>query len=412
MTPWQYARLPLKKIETLAMKFISQMEKARNPKTGELYATEYIEKHVDAIKSWTSWNSKTIGNRKLKVAKLNPRPLASKEKLPPPEELRRLLYASTTPKRTRVVIAGTAHAGLRFMSYGDYKGTDGIRIKDFPELKIVTDEKRRQKEVIFEKKPAWCRIRWNLSKTRKPYESKWSVEACDVLKDYLDDRIRSGEILDLESGIVVTTEEDRRRLDVPHEKLGVLDASPFLCSGKVAKLVKDAMDAIGLNARPYIWRHFFDSKMMVAQDKGYIIHAYQQFLMGHTGDIEATYTLNKQLPPDIEEGLSESYRKIQPLLQTKVTNGDLVSEEKARRISKTMLFTTIGFSEKEIEELKLLDKKDDEITEIVNGKILQVAKPSKRDEVYVKPEKMEEFHSKGYDYHASLPDGRVVMRLG
>ena len=115
MTPWQYARLPLKKIETLAMKFISQMEKARNPRTGELYATEYIEKHVDAIKSWTSWNSKTIGNRKLKVAKLNPRPLASKEKLPPPEELGRLLYSATTPKRTRVVIAGTAHAGLRFM---------------------------------------------------------------------------------------------------------------------------------------------------------------------------------------------------------------------------------------------------------------------------------------------------------
>ena len=384
MAPWEFANLPRREMENITMDFVDEMEKAINPQSGELYASEYIEKHIDAVKSWARWNSKPF-ERKIAVAQLNPRPRASKEVLPTQEELRGLLYAATTPLRTRVIISGTAHGGLRFMSYGDYKGADGLRIKDFPELKIICDTNGKQKEVSFEKVPAQVVIRWNLSKIRKEYRSKWSEEACEILKQYLDSRIHAGEFLTPESGIIVTTDENRKRLDVPHGKLGVEDRSPFICSNKISTLVRRAMDAVGLSQRPYIWRHYFDTSLMSAESKGYITHSFGQFLMGHEGDMEVTYTLNKQtLPQQLVDTIHESYKKCQTLLQTRLTSDDIVSEEKARRISKIQLFSSLGFSEKEIEEKKLLEKKEEEVLEIVKSKILSASQ--KKPQLYVKPE--------------------------
>ena len=40
-------------------------------------------------------------------------------------------------------------------------------------------------------------------------------------------------------------------------------------------------------------RAYFDTQLMVAENHGKISHAYRQFFMGHSDDIEARYTTNK-----------------------------------------------------------------------------------------------------------------------
>lgn len=410
ITPWEYSRLSLRKMEDILMDHVSRMERTINSKTGEEYSQKYIEKFVDSVKSWAEWNGKKF-QRKIIIGPTNYTPVSMRERIPTQEEMSRVLYASTTPLRTRVIIAGTGHGGLRFMSYGDFRGTDGLRLKDFPELKIVCDnETGLQKEVVFQKLPSFVTIRWNLSKIRKEYRAPVSEEEAEMIVQWLNSRIRAGEFLNHESGIIVTTEATRRRLRIPQEKLGVSDRSRFLCSGKVSQLVRVAMRASGLPWRSYVWRSYFDSVLTAAESKGWITHAFQQFLMGHEGDIERTYSLNKkQLPDYLTEELRESYRKCQTLLQTKTTNADLVNEEKARKISKISMFMSLGFSEKEIEEQKLLEKKEEELIQIVKTKITDCVSAARKPQLFVKSEEVDLVAKDGYRWVGNLSDGRCVM---
>ena len=76
---------------------------------------------------------------------------------------------------------------------------DGLKIKDFPELRIRTDENGKQKEVTLEKVPVFVVVRSNLSKLRLEYRTQLAEEGAEILKEWLDKRIRSGEVLGPES---------------------------------------------------------------------------------------------------------------------------------------------------------------------------------------------------------------------
>lgn len=44
---------------------------------------------------------------------------------------------------------------------------------------------------------------------------------------------------------------------------------------------------------------------MIVEMDGVIIRDFRVFWMGHRGDIEHTYTLNKQLPKDVREKIAQ-----------------------------------------------------------------------------------------------------------
>jgi hypothetical protein len=50
----------------------------------------------------------------------------------------------------------------------------------------------------------------------------------------------------------------------------------------------------GFPWRPYVLRSYFETQMVIAESKGWVIRDYRQFFMGHSGDIEHVYTLNKR----------------------------------------------------------------------------------------------------------------------
>ena len=128
ITPGKLAKLPVAKIENLAMDFINDFEtKKTNPETGKKYAPGYIESHLKAIKSWASWKGKPF-RRKIKVRNSSKRPTLEDERSPTQQELHSVLYAASTPLRARVSISLTAFSGPRLEVQGDYLGLDGLRI--------------------------------------------------------------------------------------------------------------------------------------------------------------------------------------------------------------------------------------------------------------------------------------------
>ena len=199
--------------------------------------------------------------------------------------------------RARCACALLAHSGLRIETLGNYEGTDGLRIKDFPEMKIENGE------VIYEKVPTMIVVRRELSKGGHQYFTFLSEEGCEYLKDYLESRLKEGEKLMLNSPILTPK----------------VTPKPFIRSTNIGDMIRAAIRKAGFKWRPYVLRAYFDTQLMLAESKGMVLRDYRQFWMGHKGDIENRYTTNKcRLPEGVIEDMREAYKRSQEYLQTRV----------------------------------------------------------------------------------------------
>jgi hypothetical protein len=89
-----------------------------------------------------------------------------------------------------------AFAGLRPQSLGNHDGSDGLMLKDLPEMRVEGSE------AVFEKIPMMVIVRPTLSKARHKYFTFLGSEGCTYIKEYLEARIRSGEQLKPESPLI------------------------------------------------------------------------------------------------------------------------------------------------------------------------------------------------------------------
>jgi hypothetical protein len=171
-------------------------------------------------------------------------------------------------------------------------------LKDLPELKIEDGK------VNFEKIPTIVIVRPTLSKAKHKYFTFLSNEGCTYLKEYLEERIRSGEELNPLSPLI------------SHERKATAQKK-FMVTRKITHLIRQSMGRAGVYKRPYVLRAYFDTNMIIAESKGKISHPYLQFLMGHNGDIEARYSTNKGvLPPEMIEDMRKCYKECEPFLST------------------------------------------------------------------------------------------------
>src|SRR3989449_8425626 len=100
----------------------------------------------------------------------------------------------------------------------------------------------------------------------------------------------------------------------------------------IGDLMRHPLRSAGFDWRPYVLRRYFDTRLMLAEADGLIIRDYRQFWMGHSGDIEHTYTVNKGLSKDVVEKMRGSYAKAaEKYLETTgrkegVTKEDMIGE--------------------------------------------------------------------------------------
>jgi len=347
------------------------------------YSGSYILSIVKAMKSWLAHNNVEI-KRKLKIKGGQDTPSLRNERVPIQDELKKIFLSGNKKARTASVLV--AHTGMRLKTIGNYIGDDGLRVKDLPEMKVDDGV------VEFEAVPTLVVVRRDLSKAGHQYFTFLSEEGCEYLKDYLETRMREGEKLTLESAIIT-----------PKQRM-----KPFIRATNVGDVIRSAIRKAGFEWRPYVLRSYFDTQLMLAESKGLVLRDYRGFWMGHKGDIENRYTTNKaRLPETVIEDMREAYRRSQKFLQT--TAGS-AGEDALRESFRKQLFLVAGFSPEEVEALD--PSMDDEtFQETVRKKLLGAMANNGASQKVIAVDEVERFLSGGWDFVATLPDDRVVIRL-
>ena len=308
-------------------------------------AGSYIKSTVKAVKSWLLFNGIKLP-RQIKVKDADKSPTLSEERIPTPEELKRIFNAGDSRERT--ACAFVAFTGVRIGVLGDYKGIDGLKVKDIPDLKVDGEE------ISFLRVPAQVNIREELSKSGKKYFSFLGQEGCMYLQNYLIERIRSGEAITPESAIITAA------------KLG-FRGKQHITAVNVGDLMRNAIRNAGFTWRPYVLRAYFDSRLLLAQDERLIQRDYRSFFMGHVGDIEHRYTLNKsRLSEDMVESMRSAYEKSTKFLETEHKG---LSEDELDKRFRTQLLLMAGFTEQEIQEKNLLDLTSEEAIKLAREKL-------------------------------------------
>ncbi|MCP8308969.1 MAG: site-specific integrase, partial [archaeon] len=333
----------------------------------------YIQGILKVVKSWLKYNDITL-TRKIKISNSTATPTIENEQVPSQEELGRIFRVS--PPRVRAAEALMAFADLRPESIGNYDGSDGLRLKDLPELKIENGQ------VVFEKVPTMIIVRSTLSKARHKYFTFLSSEGCTYLREYLEGRIRFGEELRPESPLIA---HERKEASV----------KPYLMTKKITHFIRQYMRKAGVYKRPYVLRAYAETQLIIAESKGKISHPYLQFIAGHKGDIEARYSTNKGvLPPDMIEDMRKCYKECEPFLSTTaqpLEQSSVIKEAKIEAL-KSIAKSLLGI---ELLEVKVAKEKElgkelstDETIELFENELKKLREGKHNPQRIVKEEEL------------------------
>ena len=364
----------------------------------------YILDFLKTLRSWLRYNNITLV-RRIKVSNPNATPTIENEQVPTQAELSGILRSS--PPRIRVAEALMAFADLRPESIGKHDGTDGLALKDLPELKLENGE------VTFEKIPTIVVVRPTLSKTRSKYFTFLSQEGCDYLKEYLEERIRKGEKLTPETPLI------------GHDRPGAAEKE-FAMTRKITHFIRKYMRAAGVHKRPYVLRAYAETQLIIAESKGKISHPYLQFVAGHKGDIESRYSTNKgRLPPDMIEDMRAQYKACEPFLSTtsKLEQSAVVKEaqiEALKSIAKNLLGIDLldvkiakeKELEKELTPAEELELYENEIKKLkINPEKLREEDASQFKNKLVKESELERYLNKGWEMVQTV-NNKILVRKG
>jgi len=298
----ELAKGDVREVENLLMDFVSELHR-------EGKAPGYIENYLKSVKSWLEFNGVKLV-RRIKVGNRGDTPTLEDERVPTNEELLQIMNCSD--ERGRCSISFVALAGLRPQVLGDMKGTDGLEVRDIPEMVIEGGT------VQFTRIPTMVVVRKRLSKAKHRYFTFLASEGCDCLKAYLEKRLAMGEELGQRSAIIAV----KRGLEKTGYGEGRMRRSGHVTTKTITQDIRRAMRP-RFKWRPYVLRAYFDTQLLIAENHGKVSHAYRQFFMGHVGDIEARYTTNKgRLPEALIEDMRRRFSDSEEYLTTRKVSGE------------------------------------------------------------------------------------------
>ncbi len=269
----------------------------------------YIENYVKAVKGWLIFNEVALV-RKIRVGDTRATPTLEMERIPTKAELHGTLAVAS--ERGKVIIALCAFSGVRPEVLGNMRGTDGLRLKDLPDLLL------RDGRALFQRVPARVLVRRELSKVKRPYFTFLPLQGCRYLAHYLEKRMAGGEALEPEFP-VVRVGLRRERGGRPMEK--PIHGSAFLSTSAITKEIRAALWT-QVKLRPYVLRSYFDTNLEMAERMGKVTASDRKFFMGRAGDIDRRYTTGKaRLPPEVIEEMRKAYLESTPFLITEEPRG-------------------------------------------------------------------------------------------
>ena len=318
---------------------------------------------------------------------------AENERIPTKEELSKILRIATL--RERVSISLMAFSGFRPEVLGNIDGTEGLTVGDILDLKI------EHGKVAFETIPAQIIVKPELSKIRTRYSSFLGPEGIEYLKEYLETRIANGERITKDSPVIL-----------PIEKQSTEKKNKFLMTVLLLRRIKATITKAGFDWRPYIFMVYFGTNLDTAESKGMITHPWRQFIMGHKGDIEETYTKREGI---IDEGRGQ-YSKCLRFIET-VEHG-IKEEDYQKMLRDSALDTLTGafgitLTEEQKEELRNLDASEYQkrLGEIFKDKKAQVLNNGNKHKTIPERE-LEDYLNNGWELVQIYPKGdKAIVKL-
>lgn len=386
VTTKKMAVMNAKKGVSLILDVISKLE-------SEGKEGEYIKDYVKALKSWFEWNATHI-TQKIKVPRPSGNSKKSLEQSPTPDQFRRVL--NTSDPKEKVECTAVGYSGLRIETLGDYLGKDGLKVKDLPEMEVDN----KAKSVEFKKIPTMVVVRPNLSKAGHQYFTFAPDEECEYLKDLLERRMRNGEELAPDSPIVVSLRY--------HDAM----QNEHIRTGNISDSMRVPIREAGFDWRPYILRSYFDTRMMMAEADGLIIRDWRVFWMGHKGDIEHVYTLNKKLPDDLVEKMREAFARAAGKYVVTSIRREGVSQDAMKAQFNRQILEVWGYSTQELDtmgDLSTLSPAD--VNKLIQEKSKRALGLNGNNQKVVPIAEVKEWITQGWEYVTNLPTDEAVIRL-
>ncbi|MCL5782934.1 MAG: site-specific integrase [Candidatus Thermoplasmatota archaeon] len=360
-------------------------------------AGSYISMSLKPLISYLKFHNVVV-KLQINIKNENRNMTTENERVPTKEELATILRKATT--RGKVAVSLMAFSGLRPESLGNYQGNDGLRISDIPDLNIRGDR------IEFTTIPAQLIVRPELSKARHRYFTFIGSEGSIFLKEYLDQRISSGEKLDTDSPVILT-DKDMSRKET---------ANDYAMTTLISREIKRAITGSGFTWRPYVFRAYFAMALDIAEAKGSISHPWRQFIMGHKGDIEAVYSTKKRLSPEMVEEMRSAYAKASKYLETEEHGIKEEDYQKMLRDSAIEAFTGafgITLTEEQKEELRNLETSEYQkrLGELFKDKRAEILNNGNKNKI-IPVNKLTEYLDNKWELVQIFPKGdKAVIKL-
>lgn len=176
----------LRKTTDMIQDYITEMENLGN-------APGYMKHTITSLKSWLRQFDVEI-KRKINVRNAGSTPTLENERVPSGSELIELFNRANL--RASATMSLIAKSGLRPESIANYNATDGLMIRDLPELSI------KEGLAVFIDKPPKVIVRKTVSKTRHQYFTFLTGLGAKSILAYLNERILRGETITPESPVI------------------------------------------------------------------------------------------------------------------------------------------------------------------------------------------------------------------
>ena len=214
------------------------------------YSPGYTEGFIKTIKSWLGHFDVEI-KRRLKVRNAGYTPTLQNERVPDGQEISEVF--SRASLRASVMISLMSKSGLRPEVLGNHDGTDGLQMRDLPDIVIhrgMAKCIRTLNQVI---------VRRELSKAKHQYFTFLTSSGTKKLVAYLNDRLACGKPLHGNSPVVAP--DHRHKLN-----RGKNNGKTFLPTRQISKEIRNTFRP-RFQWRPYVLRAYFDTELLIAESK-------------------------------------------------------------------------------------------------------------------------------------------------
>jgi len=383
-------------------KMVDDMEKGEKDvfltEDGKKFKPNYIRNFKKAVISWLRENNIII-TADINVTSRDEDESGDKS-IPKPAHVQKVLNTSTD-LREKTCVSLVAFAGLRENVIGSAEGTNGLMVRDLPEMQIKNAYTRDEKgnlvkvgeaEVTFTPGciPTRIVVRESISKIGKKYQTFLNQTGCDNVKNYLERRM---------NGRTVRTEKGEQKM-IPGEILTPtspivtaerLSVGRFMRRNQISEKIKNAITAAGYTYNPYLLRNFFIDAMETAERHDIIkVTDDRLFWSGETPSMQATYTkFNKRPWPEKLAEMRQVYEQASDQYLTPARATYIPLEQAGNELKRLYLTEYGEMNDEEIRQVDPANKTFPQLAEIVEKRRKQKpASPRASAEKHEQPERI------------------------